>query len=115
MSITIYHNPRCQKSRQALEQLKAENCELNIVEYLKDTPTKAQLKQLIKLLGIAPIQLIRTNETAFAPYRNQKLTATHCVDLMLQFPQLIQRPIVVNGQKAIIGRPPELVLDLIKS
>ncbi len=113
MKTVIYHNPRCSKSREALALLKEQNQEVEVIEYLKDTPTEKQLKELIALLNIKPIQLIRKNEEAFRPYKNQQLTDKQCISLMAEFPVLIERPIVINGKKAIIGRPPQLVLDIL--
>ncbi len=113
MKTIIYHNPRCGKSREALSLLKDNNQEVEIIEYLKDTPTVKQLKDLVALLGIKPIQLIRVKEELFKPYKNQQLTDDEVIDLMIQHPILIERPIVIKGNKAIIGRPPQLILDVL--
>jgi arsenate reductase len=113
MKTVIYHNPRCSKSREALTLLNDKNLEVEVIEYLKDKPTVKQLKELINLLGIKPIQLIRTKEDVFKPYKNKQLTEDEYITLMTEFPILIERPIVVKGKKAVIGRPPQMVLDIL--
>jgi len=113
MKTVIYHNPRCSKSREALALLIDKNLEVEVIEYLKDKPTVKQLKELINLLGIKPIQLIRTKEDVFKPYKNKQLTEDEYITLMTEFPILIERPIVVKGKKAVIGRPPQMVLDIL--
>ncbi len=113
MKTVIYHNPRCSKSREALALLNDKNLEVEVIEYLKDKPTVKQLKELINLLGIKPIQLIRTKEDVFKPYKNKQLTEDEYITLMTEFPILIERPIVVKGKKAVIGRPPQMVLDIL--
>lgn len=113
MKTVIYHNPRCSKSREALALLNDKNLEVEVIEYLKDKPTVKQLKELINLLGIKPIQLIRTKEDVFKPYKNKQLTEDEYITLMTEFPILIERPIVVKGNKAVIGRPPQMVLDIL--
>jgi len=113
MSIVIYHNPRCQKSRAALHLLQENNCEFEVVEYLKQNPTANEIKKLLAKLKLKAIDLIRTKEPAFAPYKNQSLTNTQYINLMVEFPVLIERPIVIKGNKAIIGRPIEKILELI--
>lgn len=113
MKTVIYHNPRCSKSREALTLLKEQNLEIEVVEYLKDVPTEKQIKELIALLGINPIQLIRKSEEVFKPYKTKQLTDQQYISLMVEFPVLIERPIVIYGKKAVIGRPPQLVLDIL--
>lgn len=113
MKTVIYHNPRCSKSREALALLKEENIEVEVVEYLKDVPSEKQLKELVDLLGIKPLQLIRIKEDAFKPYKDKQLTDKEYISLMVEFPVLIERPIVTKGNKAVIGRPPQLVLDIL--
>ncbi len=113
MKTVIYHNPRCSKSREALALLNDKNLEVEVIEYLKDKPTVKQLKELINLLGIKPIQLIRTKEDVFKPCKNKQLTEDEYITLMTEFPILIERPIVVKGNKAVIGRPPQMVLDIL--
>lgn len=113
--ITIYHNPRCSKSRQTLQLLADKGIEPKVVLYLDNPPTVATLKSLLKKLGIGARELIRDGEDA---YQENKLADTNLSDdqliaAMVKFPKLIQRPIVVNGDKAALGRPPESVLDIL--
>jgi arsenate reductase len=112
--ITIYHNNRCRKSRSALEILEKSNKKFEIINYLENVPNKIELKTLLNQLGIAPIDLIRKNETIWKEnYRGKTLSSSEIIDAMVKHPKLIERPIVVNNDKAVIGRPPELILDLI--
>lgn len=112
--IKIYHNNRCSKSRSGLEILENSGKDFEIVKYLDNTPTKAELKALIKLLGIKPIDLIRKNEAIWkSEYKNKDLNDDVIINAMLEHPKLIERPIVINGNKAVIGRPPEKILDII--
>lgn len=112
---TIYHNPRCSKSRQTLQLLQDNQVEPTVVEYLKQTPNKQELKQLLTLLNISAHDLLRTKE---AEYKEAGLSTESSEDSILeamqQFPKLIERPIVVkDNTAAVIGRPPENVLALI--
>jgi arsenate reductase len=114
-NITIYHNPRCSKSRQTLELLQEHNISPEIILYLENTPTKSALKILLGKLGISARELLRTSEAAF---KEQNLADTSLSDdqliaAMNACPILIERPIVVAGDKAVLGRPPENVLDLL--
>jgi len=114
--ITIYHNNRCRKSRSALEILEKSNENFEIINYLEATPNKTELKALLNKLGFEPIDLIRKNETIWKEnFKGKTLSSSQVIDAMLKYPKLIERPIVVNNDKAVIGRPPELILDLIKS
>jgi arsenate reductase len=113
MKTVIYHNPRCSKSREALALLNEKNLDVEIIEYLKDKPSIKQLKELINLLGIKPIQLIRTKEDAFKPFKDKQLTDDEYISLMAEFTVLIERPIVIKGKKAVIGRSPQLILDIL--
>ena len=111
----IYHNSRCRKSREALEILKTKNIEFEIIEYLKDNLTKNQLKTLIKKLGIKPINLVRKNEQIWKEnFKNKKLTSDEIIQILSDNPKLIERPIVELNDKAIIGRPPENVINLLQ-
>lgn len=116
MSVTIYHNPRCAKSRQTLELLRRHGVEPRIVEYLKDTPGKSELAQLVKQLGLTPRDLLRTKEPEYkqSGLDNPKLSDVAVLAAMVQYPKLIERPIVVKGKKAVLGRPPGNVLKLLK-
>jgi len=110
----IYHNPRCSKSRQTLELLKERGQQVEIIEYLNDVPTKSELTGVIKMLGIAPVELIRKGEAIYkSEFRGKELSDEEWIDAMIAHPKLIERPIVVNGNKAALGRPPERVLEII--
>ncbi|TNE55466.1 MAG: arsenate reductase (glutaredoxin) [Bacteroidetes bacterium] len=115
MKTIIYHNPRCSKSREAKGLLEAENCEIEVVEYLKDTPDKSEIKKLVDLLGIAPHDLIRKGEAIYKEqYKGKELSDEQWIEAMAAHPILIERPIIIQGNKAVVGRPPSLVLDLVK-
>ena len=110
----IYHNPRCRKSRETLEIIKQTGKEVEIIEYLNDTPTEHELKEIIGLLGISPEQLLRKNEAVFKEkFKGKTLTDAQWIKAMVDYPKLIERPIVVDGQKAVLGRPPENVKSLL--
>jgi arsenate reductase len=112
--IKIYHNPRCSKSRQGLLLLKENNVDFEIVEYLKKTPSKEELKEIIKKLGIKPIELVRKNEKIWKEnYKGKDLTDEQIIEAMVENPKLIERPIVIKDDKAVVGRPPEKVLELV--
>lgn len=111
--ITVYHNPHCSKSRECLALPELQDVELNVIEYLKTPPTKQELKDLLKKLGIKPIQLVRTKEEAWQPYKDKKLTPAQIINLLAKHPQLIERPIVINGDKALIARPADVVKSIL--
>lgn len=113
--IKIYHNPRCTKSRQGLALLEAEAKDFEVIKYL-DAPLSAdELKGIITKLGIAPIALIRKNEAIWkSDYKGKDLSDDQLVAAMVTHPKLIERPIIINGDKAVIGRPTEQILDIIK-
>lgn len=114
MKFRIYYNMSCSKSCNALAELgQVNNSEIEIVDYINQPPTTAELSHIISLLGITPMELIRQNEPEFAPYLNQDLTDDDCIRLMAEYPVLIQRPIVIKGDKAIILRPPLSLADLL--
>ena len=113
--LTIYHNPRCSKSRQTLSLLQDQGLEPEIVLYLETPPNPETLTLLLKKLGISARQLLRRGEQE---YKDQSLadvslSEQQLIDAMAKYPKLIERPIVVNGQRAAIGRPPEAVLEII--
>ena len=113
--ITIYHNNRCSKSRAALEILENSGKKFKIINYLETVPNKSDLTNLIKLLNIQPIDLIRKGESIWKDkFKGKTLTNSQIINAMVKYPKLIERPIVIKGNKAVIGRPPELVIDLIK-
>jgi arsenate reductase len=113
MAVTIYHNPRCGKSRDTLALLEKRGIQPRIVEYLKTPPDAATLKKLLKQLGLAPRQLLRKKEAAEAGLDDPKLSDDQLIKGMVANPIVIERPIVVSGDKAALGRPPEAVLKIL--
>jgi len=112
--IKIYHNTRCSKSRSGLEILEKSGKDFEVVKYLEDVPTAEGLKDIIKLLGIKPIDLVRKGESIWKDnFKNKDLSDAEIITAMIENPKLIERPIVINGNKAVIGRPPELILEII--
>jgi len=110
----IYHNPRCSKSRNSLDIIRKKGIDVTVVEYLKTTPTKSELKDLLKKLNILAKDLVRKGEQAYKDnFKGKELSEDEWVDAMIDYPKLIERPIIVNGDKAVIGRPPEKVLEII--
>ena len=116
MQVTIYHNPKCAKSRETLKLLEMRGIEPTIIDYLKNPPGKIKLAELVKLLGIEPRALLRSKEPEYkqAGLDNPKVTDAAVLQAMVKHPKLIERPIVVVGRKAALGRPPENVLKLLK-
>lgn len=111
---TLYHNPRCSKSREALEILNEKGEEVNVIHYLKTPPTTDELRNLISLLKIKPIELIRTQEAEWKEnFKDKNLSDDELIEAMIAFPKLIERPIVVKNPKAIIGRPPQKIIDIL--
>ncbi len=107
---TIYHNPRCSKSRQTLALLREQGVEPRIVEYLQAPPTAAELKAILTKLGLKPEQVVRKGEEVFKrKYAGTALTDAQWIKAMTTDPVLIERPIVVAGRRAVLGRPPENV------
>jgi arsenate reductase len=112
--IEIYHNPRCSKSREGLQILDASGKEFTIIKYLEEPLSIEKLQHIINLLKIKPIDLIRKNETVWKEnYKNKQLTNTRIIQLLVKHPNLIERPIVINGTKAVIGRPPISILEIL--
>ena len=110
----IYHNPRCRKSREGLQILEDSGKEFEIREYIKETPTFDELRSVISLLGIRPIELVRKNETIWKEnYKHKALDDTEIITAMIENPRLIERPIVINKGKATVGRPPELIKKIL--
>jgi len=116
MQVTIYHNPKCAKSRETLKLLETRGIEPIIIDYLKTPPSKTELAALVKLLGIEPRALLRTKEPEYkqAGLANPMLSDAAILQAMIKHPKLIERPIVVAGRKAALGRPPENVLKILK-
>ena len=116
MTVTIWHNPRCSKSRQTLDLLKSKGVEPKIREYLKEPPSKVEVEKLVDQVGGDPKELIRDGEAEFKALKRKKadLSRTDIVKAIVAHPVLLQRPIVVKGARAAIGRPPEAVLAVLK-
>src|SRR5688572_15325191 len=114
--LTIYHNPKCSKSRETLALIRERGITPQIVEYLKAPPTAAELTAIVRMLGIRPEALVRKGEDVYkAKYAGKTLTDSKWIEAMVRDPILIERPIVVTGGKAAIGRPPERVLELLEA
>jgi arsenate reductase len=112
---TIYHNPRCSKSRHTLELLQQKGMDPEVVEYLKSPPSAETLRELLSLLHMKPVDLIRRKEPEFIEQGLDRpgISDDEIIDIMVRHPRLIERPIVVNDGKAVIGRPPENVLTIL--
>ena len=115
MAVTIYHNPRCSKSRQTLKLLQERDVDLDVIEYLKTPPDAKQLERILNLLGLEPRELMRTREAAYKEndLGHEKLSRDELIAAMVDNPILIERPIVITDGQARIGRPPESVLEII--
>lgn len=115
MTVTIYHNPRCSKSRQTLALLEGRGIHPHVVEYLKTPPNAAELADILKKLNLTPRQLMRQKEEAYGALNlsDPALTDQALIKAMVENPVLIERPIVLAKGKAAIGRPPEAVLDIL--
>jgi arsenate reductase len=115
VSVTIYHNPRCSKSRETLALLRDRGVEPEVVEYLKTPPDAASLAALLDMLGLEPRQLMRTKEAEYQALGldDPTLTRVQLIDAMVANPRLIERPIVVKDGRAALGRPPQAVLEVL--
>jgi len=114
MTIKIYHNPNCTKSRLTLAMLEEKELDLEVIQYLKTPPSAAELDAILTKLGKEPLTFMRTAEDAFKEHiQGKDLSRAELIDIMVAHPKLIERPVVVNGDKAAVGRPPELVLDIL--
>ncbi len=113
--VTIYHNPRCSKSRQTLALIEEKGVDADIILYLETPPSANELSDLLGKLGISARQLLRKGEDAYKEnnLKDLALSDADLIDAMVKFPKLIERPIVISGDKAVLGRPPENVLELI--
>lgn len=111
----IYHNPRCSKSREALALLEAQGVEVEVVRYLDTPPDSATLRELLRKLGVGPRDLMRTKEPEYRELGldDERLPSDTLVSAMVAHPKLIERPVFVNGERAVIGRPPEKVLEIL--
>lgn len=112
--ITIYHNPRCRKSRETLQLLEQKEAQISIREYLKEPLSTEELSGLVDMLEIKPFDLIRRNEEVFkSQFKGKDLSDEEWLEVLASNPKLIERPIVVSGNRAVLGRPPENVLTII--
>jgi len=115
MSVRIYHNPRCSKSRETLQLLEQQGETMSVIEYLKHPPSHAELQAILDTLGLKPRQLMRTKEAEYKDngLDDPALSDSDLIEAMIRIPKLIERPIVVKDGKAAIGRPPEKVLEIL--
>ncbi len=115
MTVKIYHNPRCRKSRETLKLLQAQGIEPEIIEYLKTPPTEQELAEILDLLGLEPCDLMRKKEKEYKEngLDDESLSREQLIAAMVKFPRLIERPVVLANGKAAIGRPPENVLEIL--
>ena len=115
MTVTIYHNPQCSKSRQTLELIQAKNISPIIIEYLKSNLTSSEIKRILQSLGVPVRSIIRNSETSYKTLKldDESLSEQALIDAIIENPQLLQRPIVLDKDTAVIGRPPEKVLKIL--
>ena len=115
MSVKIYHNPRCSKSRETLKLIEAQGIQPEIIEYLKQPPTTAELQDILNKLGMQPRELMRTKEAEYKEngLDDKSLNNAELIEAMIRIPKLIERPIVLANDKAAVGRPPESVLAIL--
>ncbi len=112
--ITIWHNPRCSKSRAAIEILEKNNCETEVVKYLEINPDETQIKSILKMLGISPRELMRTKEDIYKELNLKDIKSEEkLIEAMAQNPKLIERPIIIKNAEAIIGRPTEKIAEFL--
>ena len=113
--ILIYHNPKCSKSRKTLEIIKSKNIEPKIILYLVNKLSKTEVENLLSKLGLSIRDILRAEEDEFKNnnLKNENLSDDKLIELLIKFPKLLQRPIVVKNNKAVIGRPPENILNLL--
>ena len=110
----IYHNPRCRKSREVLKILESKNVHFEVIEYLKKTINNSELSQILNFLNISAIELIRKNESIYKEkYKGRDFSNDEWIDIICSNPILMERPIIIKDNQAVIGRPPEKVLNLL--
>jgi len=110
----IYHNPRCSKSRQTLQLIKDANVEVEIIDYLNNVPTKEEMKLILMKLNIPAKDLVRKGEAIYKEkFKNSNFNEDEWIQIMIENPKLIERPIVVKNNKAVLGRPPENIMELL--
>lgn len=113
--IKIFYNPDCSKCREAMDLLEEGSCEIEVVEYLKNVPSREEIKEVLSKLGLKPLDLIRQKEAVFQEkFSAKNLSDEEWITALIENPELIERPILIDGNRAIIGRPPSLVVDLLK-
>lgn len=114
MTVVIYHNPRCSKSRATLALIQEKGIAPKIIEYLNAAPSESELGAILSKLDMAPVDLMRTGEDEYKEHiKGKDLSRAEAIALMVKYPKVIERPVVVNGDKAAVGRPPESVLDIL--
>lgn len=112
--ITIYHNSRCSKSRDGVCFLEETKQPFQVINYIENTPTKSELKELLKKLNITPLELVRKKESIWIEnYKGKNLTDDAVIQAMVEHPKLIERPIIVNGDKAVIARPTDRINEIL--
>ena len=112
--LKIYHNPRCRKSREGLAYLQETGLDFEEVRYLDEIPSAEELAKLLQYLGMKPMELVRTNEAAWKEkYKGKNLSDAEIIKAMVENPKLIERPIVVNKDKAVVARPAEKIKDIL--
>ncbi len=110
----IYHNPRCTKSRETLALINDAGVDVEVVEYLKNVPSRTELEMILSKLNLKPSQILRKGEAVYKEkFKNSNFTEEEWITIMMEYPKLIERPIVISGNKAVIGRPPENVNELL--
>ena len=112
--IKIYHNSRCRKSREGLAIVESSGKDFEIINYLEEVPTKKELGKVLDYLSLSPLQLVRKNEAIWKEkFKGKILSDEEIIDAMIKYPKLIERPIVIKGDKAVIGRPSESIIELL--
>ena len=112
--LKIYHNPRCKKSREGLAIVENSRKDFEVIKYLEKTISKEELHTIIKKLNLSPIEIVRKNEKIWKEnFKGKELSNNDIVNAMVAYPKLIERPIVIHNNKAIIGRPPEIIKDFL--
>ncbi|MBT8181014.1 MAG: arsenate reductase (glutaredoxin) [Eudoraea sp.] len=113
--IKIYHNPRCRKSREGLALVESSGKDFEIINYLEEVPSKDELHKVLEYLTLSPEQLVRKSEAIWKEkFKGENLSDDQIIDAMLEYPKLIERPIVIKGDKAVIGRPSKKIIELLK-
>lgn len=111
---TVYHNPRCSKSRQALKLLEDRDVEIEVIRYLEQPPSLSELLDIQKRLGLPATEMVRTNEAVYKErFKGADLTDYELLEVVASYPKLLQRPIVIRGNRGVIGRPPETIHELL--